>query len=173
MSIFFCDFKYETVKKNPEKKLVKKLTKLGLKIALAESCTGGLVSKKITDVPGASKVFEYGFCTYSDGAKMNVLKVKRDLLEKYTAVSKEVALSMVLGTKKISKADIVLSITGYAGSKEELRCNSEVGVVYIGASFKKNYIVKLDFRKNKNISRNYVREQSAIHALSIALELLK
>ena len=173
MSIYFCNFKYETVRKNPEKELVKKLTKLGLKIALAESCTGGLISKKITDIPGASKVFEYGFCTYSNGAKMNILKVKENLLSKYTAVSKEVALSMVLGAKEVSKADVALSVTGYAGSKEELRRNSEVGVVYIGASFKNNYIVKLDFRKNKNISRGYIREQSAIHALNIALELLK
>lgn len=173
MGFYFCDFKYETVRKNPEKELVKKLTKLGLKIALAESCTGGLISKKITDVPGASKIFGYGFCTYSNGAKMNILKVKENLLSKYTAVSKEVALSMVLGAKEVSKADVALSVTGYAGSKEELRCNSEVGVVYIGASFKKNYSVRLDFRKNKNISREYIREQSAIHALSVALELLK
>lgn len=173
MSICLCDFKYKIVRKNPEKKLVERLKTLNLKVALAESFTGGLVSKKITDIPGASKVFEYGFCTYSNGAKMNVLKVEKDLLEKYTAVSKEVALSMVLGAKKIAKADVALSLTGYAGSKEELKHNNKVGVVYVGASFENNYIVKLDFGKKKNISREYIREQSAIHALSIALELLK
>ena len=173
MGFYFCKFKYETVRNNPEKKLVEKLTKLDLKIALAESCTGGLISKKITDIPGASKVFEYGFCTYSDEAKMEILGVEKNILKKYTAVSKEVALSMVLGTKKVSKADVALSVTGYAGSKEELKRNNKVGVIYMGASFKKNYIVRLDFRKNKNISREHIREESAIHALSIALELLK
>ena len=173
LSIYFCNFKYKILRERPEEKLVSKLRKFSLKIALAESCTGGLISKKITDVPGASKIFEYGFCTYSNRAKMNILRVDEELLEKYTAVSKEVALSMALGAKEVSKADVALSITGYAGSKEELKQNDKVGIVYIGASFKKNYIVKLDFRKTKNISRDYIRRESAIHALSIVLELLK
>lgn len=172
MGICFCDFEYEILKEKPEEKLVEKLSDLNLKITVAESCTGGLVSKKITDIPGASKVFEYGFCTYSNGAKTNVLGVSKKLLSDYTAVSKEVALNMALGAKKVSKADVAISVTGYAGSEKELKYNSEVGVVYIGASFKSSRVIKLDFRKDNVISRKYIREQSAIHAICIALKLL-
>ena len=172
LSICFCDFEYEILKENSEEKLVEKLADLNLKIAVAESCTGGLISKKITDVPGASKVFEYGFCAYSNGAKIKTLGVSEKLLDEYTAVSKEVALGMALGAKRVSKADIAVSVTGYAGSEKELKYNRKVGVVYIGASFKSNYVIKLDFRKNNFISRKYIREQSAIHAICIALKLL-
>ena len=93
------------------KKLVQLLHEKNLKIATAESCTGGLISKMITDVSGASNVFECGICSYSDRIKKNLLNVHRSTLEKYSAVSSQVAIEMAENVRKISNADIGLSTT--------------------------------------------------------------
>ena len=101
--------------KNLANKVVKKLIKKKLKVSFAESCTGGLLSSSITSISGSSKVFNLGLITYSNKAKVNILKVPNRIIEKYGAVSEECCLSMVKNLSKISKANISISITGIAG----------------------------------------------------------
>ena len=92
--------------------LVKKLVKKKLKISFAESCTGGLLASSITSIGGASKIFNLGLVTYSNQAKINFLKVNKNIIKKYGAVSHECCLAMVNNLSKISKAHINISITG-------------------------------------------------------------
>ena len=97
--------------------IVKKLNKKRLKISFAESCTGGLLASEITSVSGASKVFGLGLVTYSNQAKISVLKVNKNIIKKYGAVSPECCEAMVKNLAKISKAQINVSITGIAGQQ--------------------------------------------------------
>ncbi len=106
--------------------IVEILIKKKLTISTAESCTGGLLANKITDVAGASNIFKRGFITYSDDAKINILGVSKELIEKYTAVSVEVAKAMAMGALRISKANIAVSTTGFAGPDGE-----QVGLIFI------------------------------------------
>ncbi|MEM9709732.1 MAG: CinA family protein [Pseudomonadota bacterium] len=87
----------------------------GMKLALAESCTGGMIAAALTDVPGASAVLDRGFVTYSNGAKCELLGVKRETLAAHGAVSEEVAREMALGALDRSSASLALSVTGIAG----------------------------------------------------------
>jgi len=95
--------------------IVARATAAGLQISMAESCTGGLVCAAITDIAGSSRVFERGFVTYSNEAKAEMLGVSRDSLERFGAVSEEVARDMAEGALSAAKADIAVSITGIAG----------------------------------------------------------
>jgi nicotinamide-nucleotide amidase len=95
--------------------IVAELKRRGLSLATAESCTGGLLASRITDVPGASEVFQEGFVTYSNAAKTQILGVPADLLERHGAVSPEVAAAMAVGAQKRAKADFALALTGIAG----------------------------------------------------------
>ncbi len=113
------------------KSLVKKLAKKKLKISFAESCTGGMLSNKITSISGASKVFNLGLITYSNQAKIRILKVNKKIIDKYGAVSPECCKAMVVNLSKISKANINVSITGIAGPNGGTK-NKPVGLVYIG-----------------------------------------
>jgi nicotinamide-nucleotide amidase len=97
------------------KNLVKKLIKNKLKISFAESCTGGMLASSITSISGASKVFNLGLVTYSNQAKIKILRVNKSIIKKYGAVSTECCKSMVVNLAKISKAQINVSITGIAG----------------------------------------------------------
>ena len=117
--------------KNLANKLVKKLIKKKLKVSFAESCTGGMLSSTITSISGSSKIFNLGLITYSDIAKMNILKVPKKIIAKHGAVSKECCLSMVNNLSKISKANISVSITGIAGPNGGTKLKP-VGLVYIG-----------------------------------------
>ena len=130
-------------------KLVKKLIQQKLKIAFAESCTGGMLSSTITSVSGSSKVFNLGLITYSDKAKMNVLKVPKKIISKYGAVSNECCLSMVKNLSKISKANISVSITGIAGPNGGTKLKP-IGLVYIGIKKGNKIIVQKNLFKNKN-----------------------
>ena len=100
---------------NLANKVVKKLIQKKLKISFAESCTGGMLSSIITSVNGSSKIFNLGLITYSNKAKVDILKVPKKIIIKYGAVSSECCLSMVKNLSKISKANISVSITGIAG----------------------------------------------------------
>jgi len=113
------------------KTLIKLLNKKKLKISLAESCTGGLLASSITSISGASKVFNLGLVTYSNQAKIKVLKVNKNVIKKYGAVSHECCSAMVKNLSKISKANINVSITGIAGPKGGTK-EKPVGLVYIG-----------------------------------------
>lgn len=112
------------------KKLVKICTEKGLKLATAESCTGGMISEWITAIPGSSAVFECGVCSYSNRIKHEVLGVSEETLEKFTEYSKQCAEEMAKGALKISGADIAVSTTGVAGPSGGTEDNP-VGTVYI------------------------------------------
>lgn len=103
--------------KKISQRVVKLLGKKKLKISFAESCTGGMLSRSITSIGGASKVFTLGLVTYSNQAKINILKVPKKIITKHGAVSYETCLSMVKNISKISKTNISVSITGVAGPK--------------------------------------------------------
>jgi len=134
---------------NLANKLVKKLIKKKLRISFAESCTGGMLSSTITSVSGSSKIFDLGFVTYSNKAKINILKVPKRIIVKHGAVSQECCLSMVKNLSKISKANISVSITGIAGPNGGTMLKP-VGLVYIGIKKGNKIIIKENLFKNKN-----------------------
>ena len=113
------------------KSLVKILIRKKLKISFAESCTGGLLASSITSTSGASKIFNLGLVVYSNKTKIKFLKVNKNIINKYGAVSHECCLAMVNNLSKISKAHINVSITGIAGPKGGSKVKP-VGLVYIG-----------------------------------------
>ena len=146
-----------------ERAVVELLSKNGLSITAAESCTGGLVCGKIVNVAGASEVFRGGYITYSNKQKRNVIGVKKSTLEKYGAVSEQVAAEMAKGVLEVSKADVAISTTGIAGPGGGTP-EKPVGLVYIGCAVKnKVYVEKFNFSG----SRNKVRESSVVAALSM------
>ena len=103
--------------KKISQKVVKLLIKKRLKISFAESCTGGLLSSSITSINGSSKIFTLGLVTYSNEAKIKILKVPKNIIMKNGSVSYETCLSMVKNLSNISKTNICVSITGIAGPK--------------------------------------------------------
>ncbi|MBQ8794803.1 MAG: CinA family protein [Clostridia bacterium] len=144
--------------------LVKTLGEKKLKIATAESCTGGLISKMITDVSGASEVFDCGVCSYANEIKAKVLGVREEDLREFGAVSKEVAMQMAQGVRELSGADIGISTTGIAGptgGSEE----KPVGTVFIGVStVAKNYYLLANLM-TKNATRDNIRQSAAFLAI--------
>ena len=152
------------------KSLVKILIKKKLKIAFAESCTGGLLASSITSISGASKIFNLGLITYSNQAKIKFLKVNKNIIKKYGAVSHECCLAMVNNLSKISKANINISITGIAGPKGGTK-QKPVGLVYIGIKRgNKTQINKCFFKSNKRYS---IQKASVKKALNLALRITK
>ena len=113
------------------KKVVLTLQRKKIKISIAESCTGGMLSSAITSVSGSSKVFLMGLVTYSNQAKINILKVPKKIIQKHGAVSVQCCLSMVNNLSKISKSKLCISVTGIAGPKGGSK-QKPVGLVYIG-----------------------------------------
>lgn len=170
---FYNDFNYELITDEPEKILVSLLLKNNIKISTAESCTGGLISKKITDVSGVSQAFECGICSYSNRIKNKILGVKLDTLDKFTAVSHQTALEMAVGIKNLSGSDIGISTTGFAGPPMPGSFD-KVGIVFVGAAFKSFYtVIKLELSNNMENERTYIREMAANHALSVATKIAK
>ena len=144
--------------------IVKKLNKKGLKISFAESCTGGLLASEITSVSGASKVFGLGLVTYSNQAKISVLKVNKNIIKKYGAVSPECCEAMVKNLAKISKAQINVSITGIAGPNGGTK-TKPVGLVYIGVKNKNKILITKNIFKQK--SRKAIQNSTVKRALEI------
>jgi len=130
------------------KNLVKKLIKKKLKISFAESCTGGMLASSITSISGASKVFNIGLITYSNQAKINILKVNKNIIKKHGAVSAECCESMVKNLSKISKAQINVSITGIAGPNGGTK-SKPVGLVYIGVKRSNKLLITKNIFKQK------------------------
>ena len=132
--------------------LVHRFTKEKILIAIAESCTGGYISHMITNISGASKVFERGIVSYGNQAKVDILKVDQAVLEKYGAVSEEVARQMAYGVRVMSKpCDIGIGITGIAGPTGGTP-EKPVGIVYIGFSTAKETFVKKFLFKTDRIT---------------------
>ena len=152
------------------KPLVKKLIKKNLKISFAESCTGGMLASSITSISGASKIFNIGLITYSNQAKIKFLKVNKNIIKKYGAVSHECCLAMVNNLSKISKANINVSITGIAGPKGGTK-QKPVGLVYISIKKgSKTQINKCFFKSKKRIS---IQKATVKKALSLVLRIIK
>ena len=146
------------------KKLVKILTKKKLKIAFAESCTGGMLASEMTSISGASKVFGLGLVTYSNQAKINILKVKKNIIQKYGAVSPECCEAMVKNLAKISKAQINVSITGIAGPNGGTK-SKPVGLVYIGVKKNNKILITKNIFKQK--SRKSIQNVTVKRTLEI------
>ena len=131
------------------KKLVKILSRKKLKIAFAESCTGGMLASELTSISGASKVFGLSLVTYSNQAKINVLKVNNNIIQKHGAVSPQCCEAMVKNLAKISKAQINVSVTGIAGPNGGTK-TKPVGLVYIGVKNKNKILITKNIFKQKS-----------------------
>ena len=133
------------------KSIVKKLTKKKYKISFAESCTGGMLASTITSISGASKIFNLGLITYSNQAKIEILKVNKSIIDRYGAVSPECCKAMVIKLSNISKADINVSVTGIAGPNGGTK-KKPVGLVYIGVKKGNKIIInKIIFKLKKRV----------------------
>ena len=152
------------------KPLVKKLIKKKLKISFAESCTGGMLASSITSISGASKIFNIGLITYSNQAKIKFLKVNKNIIKKYGAVSHECCLAMVNNLSKISKANINVSITGIAGPNGGTKFKP-VGLVYIGVKKGNKIRINKCFFKSKN--RLSIQRATVKKALDLVLKITK
>ena len=154
---------------NVEDKLVDKLINKGFHIAFAESCTGGLASARIVNVANASKVLNCSFITYSNDAKINMVDVNPDTLDRYGAVSEEVAKEMASGVAKAANSEIGVGISGIAGpsggSKEK-----PIGMVCFGIQINNNSYTFTEYFQNQ--SRNDVRNSSVEFILNKLLELI-
>ena len=155
---------------NLNKKIVSLLKRKKINLAIAESCTGGMLCSAITSVNGSSKVFTLGLVTYSNQAKINILKIPKKIISKYGSVSVRCCLAMVNNLRKISKSKVSVSITGIAGPKGGSK-QKPVGLVYIGIKFgKKIFINKCNF---KNKGRVFIQKQTVKKSLNLLLKLIK
>ena len=152
------------------KKIISLIQRKRMKLAIAESCTGGMLSSAITSVSGSSKIFTMGLVTYSNQAKTSVLKVPQKIIKKYGAVSVQCCLAMVNNLSKISKSKICGSITGIAGPKGGSK-QKPVGLVYIGIRVGKKVVVnKCNF---KNKGRIFIQKQTVKKTLNLLSQLIK
>ena len=149
--------------------LHKKLIKRKLTISVAESCTGGLLAHNLTKLANSSKYFQMGLITYSNQAKIKMLKVNKNIIKKYGAVSKECCKSMVENLDKISKSKINVSITGIAGPGGSSK-NKPVGLVYIGIKKGKTSLIKENKFKSKN--RLLIQKATVKKTLNLIISLI-
>ena len=156
--------------KKISQKIVRLLVKKRLKISFGESCTGGLLSSTITQISGSSKVFTIGLVAYSNQSKINTLKVPKNTIRKYGAVSYETCLSMVKNLNKISNTNISVSITGIAGPKGGTK-QKPVGLVFIGIKKGNKTLVKKYLFKNKK--RISIQKAAVIKSLNLILSFIK
>lgn len=160
----FGDTVYTTKEEETlEMAVVRLLEKYDLTVTTAESCTGGLLSGRLVNVPGVSEVFREGFITYSNKAKRKILDVSKSTLKKYGAVSEQTAKEMAMGGAFATDADICIAITGLAGP-DGATAEKPVGLVYIACYLKDKVSVE-EYRFKGN--RNKIREQSVVKALDL------
>ncbi len=157
------DYIYSTEGRTLQEEVISILRKKGKTISLAESCTGGIIASKLTDVPGASEVFERSVVSYSNRSKIDLLGVSAVTLEEFGAVSHETALQMAVGIRDRAKTDIGLSVTGIAGPGGGTE-RKPVGLVYIGLSDSKG---AESFELRIPGDRSRIRMMASMHALDI------
>ena len=150
-------------------KVVRILTKKKLTVSFAESCTGGLLASTLTSISGSSKVFNMGLITYSNNAKIKLLKVPKKTITKYGAVSHETCLSMVKNLSKISKSNISISITGIAGPNGGTK-QKPVGLVYVGLKKGRKTIIKKNLFKNKG--RIFIQKATVKKVLKMVVNIV-
>ena len=162
------DTVYSVDNKEIEEVVADLLLKKCLTISIAESCTGGLISKTLTEIPGISQVFMSGVVSYSNNAKINILGVKPETIEKYGAVSQNTAIEMAENIKQISGTDIGLSVTGLAGPAGATE-EKPIGLVYVALATK-------DGVESKELrlwgERNRIRNVTCLHALDMVRRYL-
>ena len=156
--------------KELSKKVINLLRKKKFKISFAESCTGGMLASSITAIRGSSKIFTLGLITYSNQSKINVLKVRRNIIIKHGAVSYETCLSMVKNLSLMSKTHVSVSITGVAGPGGGTK-SKPVGLVYIGVKKGKKILIKKYLFKSKK--RKVIQRSSVNKALNLVLSIAK
>ena len=152
------------------KRLFLILKRKNLKLAVVESCTGGLLASTITSIDGASKVFNLGLVTYSNQAKIKILKVNKNIIKKYGAVSHECCSAMVKNLSRISRANINVSITGIAGPKGGTK-QKPIGLVYIGV--KKGNKIQINKYLFKSKKRSPIQKATVKKALDLILRIAK
>mgnify|MGYP001107635584 CR=1 FL=1 len=150
--------------------VIQGLKEKGLTLGCAESCTGGLMAKRLTDIPGASAVFKGGIVSYTNEVKQNVLQVPEELLEQHGAVSGQVAAAMAQGARRALGCDIALSSTGVAGPDRDDRGN-EVGVMFVAIATQSGVHVR-PLRLGTRPMRERLRIQTASHAFDLARRYL-
>ncbi len=167
------DVVYGVDVENMEQAVVQQLKEKGLKVATAESCTGGLISKRITEIPGASDVFECGVCSYANRIKHELLGVSDQTLEQFGAVSEQTAKEMAEGIRRLSGADIGVSVTGIAGPGGGTP-EKPVGLVYLGVSSERySKVVRYLSGSKKAGSREHIRYSASQQALKLVLEAIR
>ena len=154
--------------KTISQKLAKQCLEKDICLVTAESCTGGLVSAIFTEIPGSSKWFDRGYVTYSNNAKIKILGVSEKNLNKFGAVSQEIANEMSLGALKKSEANLSISITGIAGPEGGSE-NKPIGTVFF-SSAKKNKVL-FEYKANFTGSREVIRRESILFVLNKLLKL--
>ena len=152
------------------RKVVDLLKKKRIKLAIAESCTGGMLSSAITSISGSSKVFEMGLVTYSNMSKNLLLKIPKQIIKKHGAVSSQCCSHMVNNLAKITKANISISITGIAGPNGGTKLKP-VGLVYIGIKNKNRIKIHKYLFKKKD--RSKIQKKTVKKALELILGILK
>tara|TARA_A100001015_G_C14650470_1_gene579019 strand:- start:101 stop:562 length:462 start_codon:yes stop_codon:yes gene_type:complete len=152
------------------KSLIKTLIKRKIKISVAESCTGGLLASSITAYSGASKVFNFGLVTYSNQAKIKLLKINKNIIRKHGAVSHECCMAMVKNLSKISKTNVNISITGIAGPNGGTKLKP-VGLVYIG--IKNGNKIQINKCLFKDKKRSLIQKATVEKTLNLLLGISK
>ena len=152
------------------KSLIRLFIRKKIKLSIAESCTGGLLASTITSISGSSKIFNLGLVTYSNQAKIKILKVNKNIIERFGSVSYECCYAMVNNLSRISKTNINVSITGIAGPRGGTK-NKPVGLVYIGLKKgNKIQIIKCLFKSKK---RSSIQKATVKKALNLILRAAK
>ena len=152
------------------KDVVSKLIKKKIKISIAESCTGGMLSSAITSVNGSSKVFKLGLVAYSNQSKTKALKISKNIIKKYGSVSYQVCLAMVKNVSEIGETNMSVAITGIAGPSGGTKIKP-VGLVYVGIKKSNRVEVKKYLFKNKG--RAYIQRAAVSKSLGLILSFLK
>jgi len=152
------------------KNIVKKLSKQKIKISVAESCTGGLISGSLTSVSGASKIFKLGLVAYSNESKIKLLKINKKIIIKHGAVSEQICKIMLKNISKISNTRMSVAVTGIAGPGGG-SIKKPVGLVYVGIKKDKKIKIKKYLFKNKN--RSYIQKSAVKKCLELILSFVK
>ena len=168
----YGEYIYSITEPNLQTELVKRLRSAGKTVAVAESCTGGMIASHITEVPGSSGVFGYGVVTYANEAKMKILGVNEQTLKDYGAVSDQTAREMAEGVRRLSSADIGVAVTGIAGPDGGTK-DKPVGLVYLAVTTKSDTkVTRLMLSRSRKDERASIRERTAMYALFECLKVV-
>ena len=155
-------------------RVVKYMIANGITLSAAESCTGGLISERVTSVAGASAIYKGGVCSYSEPVKMKVLGVRKDTLTRHTVYSPQVAEEMSEGVRRLRETDASIGVTGLAGPGGGTE-DKPVGTVYVSVRYKAGHLVRdlALYKEYEELDREFIRIVTAAEALEMLESLLK